>query len=1023
MSRTDEAFFPVLGAAELASEQPQDKGGSRYADKDGDSRLGDELVWEEKYEDYEEDEDEEAEMGELPPHACSYCGIHLPGCVAKCLQCKKWFCNDRKGGMASHIVTHFVRSKHKGLATHPESALQGAPIECYSCQNRNIFVLGFIPAKGDNVFMMLCRSPCLITAAPKDGEWDVGGWQPIIEDRCIQSWLLSSVTKKERKRSRPITFQLMMKLEEAWRTNPTTTLVDLAKDIAESGEATQLTTKLRYSSVAEHLDIYKSLVALEMEYAHSVCALHAYEHVAVDIAQALHGRRAVSFVLPPSDDSFKAAVGEEISIECDRDDSKWTVIAVVTSRSNDGTIKAIGMPNREGLPAPGTEIGCTVRPVWRSTSFDRQNEALRMFANGRAMSKILYDRILGIKSRSGNAVGETPETEYVIEDVVFAGMHLKDEDLHVPGLPPLNASQIHAVRHVLCRPLSLIQGPPGTGKTVTSATIVYHLVQRHRCRVLVCAPSNVAVNHLAEKIAQTGLRVVRVLSFSRENTATSADRFMLHNLVRDLAERTNPTLKRLLQLNEEFRGQLSEADQKKLQTMIRTAELAILSHADVVCATCNAAGDVRHLARMNFPLVLIDEATQATEPECLIPLVRGAQQVILVGDHCQMGPVVLSTTAAKSGLRTSLFERLIMLGNIPVRLEVQYRMHPTLSLFPSNTFYDGSLQNGVSADDRRSTQIGLRWPKPNSPMYFQVITGKEEFSGAGTSYLNRGEAAAVEETLLALINGGCINGGVEPSSIGIITPYEGQRAYLAAILARNPDLKREAFAEIEIASVDAFQGREKDYILYTCVRSNPSSEIGFLHDPRRLNVALTRAKYGLILFGNPTTLARNALWHALLTHFQRRGLLVEGPVNQQRISSIRLPTPRRYIPTNVLQVATVIPQAGVKAKTVASDSQPLNSEAKQEASRSNSSFEGVTPQPAVDVASAQTNLVPDPITSGAQTKGEGGKGRKGKASPQQHQWAAAGTAAADNSSIKPQGGPHKPKNNPKKDPPGNQSPE
>ena len=137
---------------------------------------------------------------------------------------------------------------------------------------------------------------------------------------------------------------------------------------------------------------------------------------------------------------------------------------------------------------------------------------------------------------------------------------------------------------------------------------------------------------------------------------------------------TNPELAKLIQLKAEL-GELSSQDEKKFKTLTRAAEREILANADVICATCVGAGDPR-LAKFKFRTVLIDESTQSAEPECLIPLVLGCKQVVLVGDHQQLGPVVMSKRAAKAGLNQSLFERLVILGVVPVRLQVQYRMHP-----------------------------------------------------------------------------------------------------------------------------------------------------------------------------------------------------------------------------------------------------------------------------------------------------------------------------------------------------------
>lgn len=438
----------------------------------------------------------------------------------------------------------------------------------------------------------------------------------------------------------------------------------------------------------------------------------------------------------------------------------------------------------------------------------------------------------------------------------------------------------------MSHPLSLIQGPPGTGKTVTSATVVYHLARAGQGQVCVCAPSNVAVDQLAEKIHQTGLKVVRLAAKSREAIASSVEHLTLHNQVAKLDTPETAELRKLTQLRDET-GELSGADEKRFRQLRRAAERELLSAADVICTTCVGAGDPR-LSGFGFRSVLIDEATQASEPEMLIPLVAGAKHVVLVGDHCQLGPVIMSKKAAKAGLGQSLFERLILLGNSPIRLDVQYRMHPALSEFPSNAFYEGSLLNGVTAKDREAAHVAFPWPVPTRPQMFWAQLGAEELSASGTSYLNRTEAAAVEKLVTLLLRG-----GTPPDAIGVITPYEGQRAYVVAHMARAGALPQQLYKDIEVASVDSFQGREKEFVILSCVRSNEHAGIGFLNDPRRLNVALTRARLGVVILGNPKVLSKQALWHDLLVHYRQEGCLVEGPLTALKQSSVQLTAPRR----------------------------------------------------------------------------------------------------------------------------------
>ena len=332
---------------------------------------------------------------------------------------------------------------------------------------------------------------------------------------------------------------------------------------------------------------------------------------------------------------------------------------------------------------PTNVTAFTVEFMWKSTSFDRMLSSLRILKEDvKSISGFLYHKILG---------HEVDNTTPVVKVDI-------PKMLSVKGLPTLNQFQLNAVKKAMQSPLSLIQGPPGTGKTVTSATIVYHLAKAYPGSVLVCAPSNIAVDQLTEKINETGLKVVRLCARSRESINSPVDFLTLHEQVKKLEGSGFSQMHSLFKLKEEV-GQLSSKDESILKRLKRKAEDFLLSSAEVICTTCVAAFDKR-IKKLRFTRVLIDEATQATEPECLLPILKGAKQIILVGDHCQLGPVVMCKKAAKAGMCQSLFERLVCLGNKHIMLQVQYRMHPMLSSIPSMTFYEGALQNGVSQNER-----------------------------------------------------------------------------------------------------------------------------------------------------------------------------------------------------------------------------------------------------------------------------------------------------------------------------------
>jgi len=819
---------------------------------------------------FEEAVEEHGREIELPEHACRYCGIHSPSSVVRCIfpSCKKWFCNGRGNTSGSHIINHLVRSKHKEVSLHADSPLGETVLECYNCGCKNVFLLGFIPAKTESVVVLLCRDPCANASSLKDMNWDLSQWQPLIEDRCFLPWLVKIPSEQEQLRARQITAQQINKLEEIWKSNPDAMLEDLEKPGADDEPQPVL---LRYEDAYQYQNIFGPLVKLEADYDKKMKESQTQDGVTVRWDMGLNKKRVAHFLFPKADNELRLVPGDELRLRYPGDAShpSWNCVGHVIKLTNEEV--ALELRSNQGAPTDVTH-NFSVDFVWKSTSFDRMQAAMKTFAvDETSVSGYIYHRLLGHEVESQTIRTTLPKR--------FSAV----------GLPELNHSQVFAVKSVLQKSLTLIQGPPGTGKTVTSASTVYQLVKQNQGQVLVCAPSNVAVDQLTEKIHATGLKVVRLCAKSREAVSSPVEFLTLHYQVRHLDSPDKSELHKLQQLKDE-QGELSSADEKRYKSLKRAAEREILQNADVICCTCVGAGDPR-LANFRFRQVLIDESTQATEPEVLIPLVLGAKQVVLVGDHCQLGPVIMCKKAARAGLSQSLFERLVLLGIKPIRLQVQYRMHPCLSEFPSNTFYEGTLQNGVTINERLYKGIDFPWPVPNKPMFFYNCFGQEEISASGTSYLNRTEAAACEKIVTYFLKS-----GVNPSQIGVITPYEGQRAYIVNFMQRAGSLRPQLYKEIEVASVDSFQGREKDFIILSCVRSNEHQGIGFLNDPRRLNVALTRSRYGLVVLGNPKVLSKQPLWNNLLVHFKDNECLVEGPLNNLKQSMFQFQKAKKIFP-------------------------------------------------------------------------------------------------------------------------------
>ncbi|GAX77331.1 hypothetical protein CEUSTIGMA_g4777.t1 [Chlamydomonas eustigma] len=812
------------------------------------------------------DDDEVAQAQPLPEYACAYCGVANPACVVKCLNTGKWFCNGKINRSGACIILHLVKSKNKEVQLHKDSPLGDAVLECYASGTRNVFVLGFVPVKSENTVVLLARDTPVHHPTIKDLNLDLTQWQPIVEEKGLVSWLVKQPTEQELSRARLLPVAQIDKLEELWKLKPDATLEELE---APSQDAEVTPVALRYEDVHQFQAVFKPLVKLEADYDRSMKESQSRDNITVRWDIALNRKRLAYFYFPKDDGDLRLMPGDELKLKhkniINRGEWEGTGNIIRFDQTEEVCLEL-----RESSVPDECTVGYTVEFVWKSTSFDRMKTALNTFREYSAsISGYLFHSILG----------------HTLEPTLLRFQAPK-KGFNVPGLPDLNPSQVNAIKSVLQQPLSLIQGPPGTGKTVTSAALVYHMATAGTGQVLVVAPSNVAVDQLAQKISQTGLKVVRLCAKSREDVSSPCEHLTLHYQVQNLNLPGSDYFQKLVLLKRE-KGGLSADDEKRFRDLRRKLENEILEHADVVCTTCVGAGDPR-LQNFRFQHVLVDESTQATEPEVLIPMVLGAKQVVLVGDHCQLGPVIMCKKAAEAGLCQSMFERLRLLGVKPTRLEVQYRMHPCLSEFPSNTFYEGMLQNGTGVGERQLKGVDFPWPNPDKPMMFYVQLGQEEISASATSFLNRTEATNVEKIITRFLQ--C---GLTPSQIGVITPYEGQRAHVVSVLLRQGTLRQDLYKDIEVSSVDAFQGREKDIIIMSCVRSNEQQSIGFLADPRRLNVALTRARYGVVILGNPRVLSRQPLWNALLTHYKEHGCLVEGPLTNLKACMVQLSRPKK----------------------------------------------------------------------------------------------------------------------------------
>lgn len=436
--------------------------------------------------------------------------------------------------------------------------------------------------------------------------------------------------------------------------------------------------------------------------------------------------------------------------------------------------------------------------------------------------------------------------------------------------PTLNETQKKAVCMASeAEDILLIHGPPGTGKTRVLVEIIRQALEKSGT-VLVSAPSNAACDYLVECLAERDVPVTRL-----GQPARVSERIRRHTLSYKLA--AHPFAK-MIEENEAQIEQMAKqkerrfdrrtmaweerkemrAEVNRLRDDIRDLKSQIFKQvwnaSEVIVATHTGAGDPLIKAKA-FDLVVIDEATQGIEPSTWIPLLH-AGKVVMAGDHCQLPPTVQSFQKGKNTLSFTLFERLheVLGTDSKIRLERQYRMHEDIMNFSSQEFYDGKLiADGLVKGHTLADIPGVRVKDLElSPVMFLDTAGlgyeEEEEEGTGSRY-NSSEAKLVVQELDKYFRA-----SIRPMDIGIISPYSAQVKLLTnMILGDKPDPGE--LKELEIDSVDAFQGREKEVIIVSLVRSNVEGEIGFLADTRRMNVAMTRAKRKLIMIGDSATLS------------------------------------------------------------------------------------------------------------------------------------------------------------------------
>ncbi|KAJ5916148.1 hypothetical protein N7504_000163 [Penicillium tannophilum] len=455
--------------------------------------------------------------------------------------------------------------------------------------------------------------------------------------------------------------------------------------------------------------------------------------------------------------------------------------------------------------------------------------------------------------------------------------------------PTLNDSQKDAIQFALgSKDIALVHGPPGTGKTHTLIELIMQFVQRNK-RILVCGPSNVSVDNIVERLALKKVPVVRighparllpsVLEHSLEVLTQTSDAASIVKDVRKEMDEKQASIRKtksgrerrviyddLKHLRKEFR----ERESKCVDNLVR--------ESSVVLATLHGAGG-HQLKNQKFDVVIIDEASQALEAQCWISLMS-AEKVVLAGDHLQLPPTVKSTNQKSKdapkkdapddkeilkgfSLERTLFDRLLALHGTGIKrmLTTQYRMHDKIMRFPSDELYESKLMAADAVKARLLVDLPYEvrgTDDTQEPLVFWDTQGgdfPEKTEDAEVSkketLLGESKSNEMEALVVARHVDNLVDAGVRPEDIAVITPYNGQRALLSQML-------REKYPGLELGSVDGFQGREKEAVVVSLVRSNEEHEVGFLGEKRRLNVAMTRPKRHLCICGDSDTISRGS---------------------------------------------------------------------------------------------------------------------------------------------------------------------
>ena len=475
--------------------------------------------------------------------------------------------------------------------------------------------------------------------------------------------------------------------------------------------------------------------------------------------------------------------------------------------------------------------------------------------------KCMFDALDRVINAKGNRLA-------YLRDLFYSGQQAQRFSFDSQHFPWLNPTQERAVNEVLwAKDVAVVHGPPGTGKTTTLVEAINETLMKES-QVLVCAQSNMALDWISEQLVDRGINVLRIGNPTRVN-----DKMLGFTYERRFESHPDyPQLWAIRKAIRELRSHRKRGDERFHQKFehlkARATELEIrinsnlFDEARVVASTLVGSAN-RVLEGMKFGTLFIDEAAQALEAACWIPM-RRVTRVVFAGDHCQLPPMVKSIAALKAGLGKSLMERIVEhKPDVVTLLKIQYRMNEKIMKFSSDWFYHGEVESAPQTRNRGILDLDEPIEWRDSKVDDEEGDSGESFVGESFGRINKAEAQLTLDTLEDYFKKiGKQRILDEHIDVGVISPYRAQVQYLRRLIRKRESFKPYRHS-ISVNTVDGFQGQERDIILISLVRSNDQGQIGFLNDLRRMNVAITRARMKLIILGDKATLCRHPFYRKL----------------------------------------------------------------------------------------------------------------------------------------------------------------